>query len=86
MDFGGGTKLNIGGRPADWGHLIWMYDLYDPDVLWPLLDGSLFINNSAGLCAWMGMEYHDRAGNTLTTRYGGTVCAPPTSCLCGRST
>lgn len=75
VDFGGGTNLNLLGDPANNGHLYWMQELTNPAVVWPWLSGSLFINNAAGLCARVGIEYRANGGVTLATRYGGTVCA-----------
>lgn len=73
VDFGDGS-LNVWGDPAP-GHVIWMQDP-DDGSWWPLLDGKLFINNAAGLCARMQIAYYSSSGSWLATRSGGTVCAP----------
>ncbi|MEM9711116.1 MAG: hypothetical protein AAGA17_02755 [Actinomycetota bacterium] len=73
MDFGDGY-LDLLGTPLP-GHVIWMYDP-DDESWWPVLDGKLFINNAAGLCARMQIAYYSSSGSWLATRSGGTVCAP----------
>jgi hypothetical protein len=39
------------------------------------LTGTLKINNAAGSCARMRMEYYHR-GSSIAVKYGGSVCAP----------
>lgn len=73
VDFGDGYHLNVWGDPAP-GHVIWMQDP-DDGSWWPVLDGRLFINNAAGLCARMQIAYYSSSGSWLATRSGGTVCA-----------
>jgi hypothetical protein len=73
VDFGDGTVLNVWGDPLP-GHVIWLIDP-DDDSWWPVLDGRIFINNAAGLCARMQIAYYD-SGSLLATRSGGTVCSP----------
>jgi hypothetical protein len=74
VDFGDGTILDFFGNPMP-GHVIWLWDP-DDDSFWPVLDGRLFINNAAGLCARMQIAYYASGGILLTTRNGGTVCSP----------
>lgn len=74
VDFGDGRVLDLWGNPAP-GHVIWMWDP-DDGSWWPLLDGKIFINNAAGLCARMQIAYYTASYRLITTRNGGTVCSP----------
>ena len=73
VDFGDGNGLDLFGQPLP-GHVIWMIDP-DDNSYWPVLDGVLFINNSAGLCAKVQIAYYSFDRGQLATRSTQTRCA-----------
>jgi hypothetical protein len=64
------------GEPTGNGWLSW--NLAD-GVVTPRLTGTLHLNNVASQCARMNMRYLTEAGTFITSRLGGTVCAPGNS-------
>jgi hypothetical protein len=75
FDFGSGdgdwTAWN--GEPDHWGDLMWSYENGQVSAH---LTGGLYLDGVVGDCARMRLDYFDGDGDTLATRWGGTVCAP----------
>jgi hypothetical protein len=74
---GGGTGFGgpgwFIGAPVGFGNLEWNLQ---NGTLTPHLTGTLHLDNSAGSCARMSLRYLTEFGALITTRNGGTVCAP----------
>jgi hypothetical protein len=69
--FGGAGWLF--GAPVGSGSVSWNLE---NGSLKPHLRGTLHLVNNAGLCARMNINYLTDAGAFITSRPGGTVCAP----------
>jgi hypothetical protein len=61
-----------GSSPTGSGEMAWGLD---GSVVTPHLEGTLHINNSAGLCARMNLRYLTESGTFLHKEHGGDVCA-----------
>jgi hypothetical protein len=74
--FGNGTMDPLTpGSTTGYGNLEWQFT---GGRIRPHLTGTLHLNNVAGICARMRLEYYSDEGY-LTTDYGGTVCADDNS-------
>ena len=71
VDFGA-TNTFLGNAPTGSGTMHWT--LIDGQVT-ARLTGSLYINNSSGVCSRMNLRYLTSGGTFLTSRSGGEVCA-----------
>jgi hypothetical protein len=71
LDFG---RNWVTGAPINSGDLDW--DVTGGLVTPILNNGNIYINNAAGTCARMRVEAYDANHVLLTSRNGGTVCAP----------
>jgi hypothetical protein len=71
VDFGA-TNTFLTSGPTDSGSLSW--GLVDGQST-PRLIGSIYLNNSSGVCARMNLRYLTDAGAFLTSKPGGVVCA-----------
>jgi hypothetical protein len=73
FDFGSSDgDFEYGGADHN-GELMWSYDGGQVSAH---LTGALYLDGVVGDCARMRLDYFDHDGDTLATRYGGTVCAP----------
>ena len=68
-DFGG--SFWAAGAPTGNGEVHWHYENGD---IRPHLKGYIHLNDAAGTCGRMKIEYFDGADNLLTTVHGGSVC------------
>jgi hypothetical protein len=71
VDFGA-TNTFLGNAPTGSGTMHWT--LIDGQVT-ARLTGSIYINNSSGVCSRMNLRYLTSGGTFLTSRSGGEVCA-----------
>jgi hypothetical protein len=71
VDFGATNTFLVTG-PTGSGSLHW--GLVNGQVT-PRLTGSIYINNSSGVCSRMNLRYLTEAGTFLTSKPGGEVCA-----------
>ena len=71
VDFGA-TRTFLGNAPTGSGTMHWT--LIDGQVT-ARLTGSIYINNSSGVCSRMNLRYLTSGGAFLTSRSGGEVCA-----------
>ncbi len=70
VDFGN-SSFSLG-QPTGSGSVSWRLD---DGVVTPHLTGTLWINNSSGVCSRMNIRYLTEGGTFVTERSGGTVCA-----------
>jgi len=71
FDFGG--EAFALGAPTNSGDVAWSWS---NGQVTPHLTGVLHINNAAGACARMKLDYFQEDGTRLAEEFGGKVCAP----------
>ncbi len=71
FDFGG--KTFAFGAPTQAGRIAWTWS---EGRLTPRLTGTLHLNNVAGACARLRLEYTSNQLDEMAVEFGGKVCAP----------